>query len=272
MKIPESRNSGFGEILMYMWNFIASQGVESRWSKHAFWKLQVLNISFLQIIVTTAFSTFLVTLLSTKYFDVPFKELDDFATIRTHNICNAYPNVQFKGAQWKDIVNQPACDKFFKIRDYKSIYEVICNAHSHERLAYVVPGDLVNKFRCTVVKLDSIIPKPYLHVSVRPDFPYKELFDRFLIRMKATGIISRMENSFELPETTAAKFVDRKEDYKFDYNVATRGVRYMQVSYIFLPLIGMLLLGFIVLCIEWIVFVLKHFLCHNRTNSIGENN
>lgn len=125
-KITNKQNSTIGEVFMYMWTFIAAQGVETRWAKHAFWKVQVMNFSFLHIIVATGFSTFLVTLLSTKYYDMPFHELDDFARIRSHNICiwpNFSPSKYFykkfdNGTdvaldKWKDILNQPACESYF---------------------------------------------------------------------------------------------------------------------------------------------------------------
>lgn len=120
------QHSTLGEVFMYMWTFIASQGIDSRWKKHAFWKVQVLNFSWLHIIVATGFSTFLVTLLSTKYYDMPFHELDDFSIIRSYNICIhplTAPSMYFgtysaNGVlkpfkKWEGIVNQAACDRFF---------------------------------------------------------------------------------------------------------------------------------------------------------------
>lgn len=146
-KMKDKKHSSFGEVFMYMWTFIASQDVQSRWSKHAFWKLQVLNVSILQIVVATGFSTFLVTLLSTKYYEMPFHELDDFATIRSHNICvweDLSPAKFFfhrlhNGSmtplmKWKGMLNNPFCD--LKTIKFNSFEEKICE--TKEKAAFIV--------------------------------------------------------------------------------------------------------------------------------------
>ena len=151
-KIRENQHSSIGEVFMYMWNFIASQGVASRWSKHVFWKVQVLNISYLQIIVTTAFSTLLVALLSQKNHDVPFHQLDDFLKIRTHSICvfqnfsiyeyfyeqNGFHQLILR-QKWKEIVNTPDCDAYrFYYIDVPMEYEKdLCS--STKKIAFVIP-------------------------------------------------------------------------------------------------------------------------------------
>lgn len=148
-----NQHSSIGEIFMYMWTFIASQNIESRWKKHAFWKIQVFNFSFLHIIVATGFSTFLVTLLSTKTYNMPFHELDDFATIRSHNIC-VWPlaaSAKYFGIRtdfgtkikalekWKGILNEQVCDHFLKstfLKAGKTYEDFICETRG--KIAFVM--------------------------------------------------------------------------------------------------------------------------------------
>lgn len=153
-KIEENQHSSLGEVFMYMWTFIAAQGVETRWSKHAFWKIQVLNFSFLHIIAATGFSTFLVTLMSIKYYKMPFHELDDFARIRSHNICvwtQTAPAKYFEYRtatmemklyeKWEGIVNQAVCKPFSTLSNLTHLEEVICKTKG--KVAFVArAGDI----------------------------------------------------------------------------------------------------------------------------------
>lgn len=156
-KIEGKQHSSLGEVFMYMWTFIAGQSVESRWAKHAFWKIQVLNFSFLHIIVATGFSTFLVTLLSTKYYEMPFHNLDDFAKIRSHNIClttNTGPakffkdrtiKTEFKPLQkYEGILNEAVCDPFlnFNYLNGGNIEKVICETKG--KVAFVIGSGIIN--------------------------------------------------------------------------------------------------------------------------------
>lgn len=260
-KICETSDSSFGEVFIYMWNFIAGQGIQSRWSKYNFWKIQVLNISFLQIIATTAFSTFLVRLLSIKYYEVPFNEVEDFAKLRTHNICldrRLYANIHFVDTKWKKIVNPPTCEAFLNKNYYRNLYEIICN--SDEKIAYVVPSYFENNFKCSVVKLDYIIPKVYGDVMVHRGFRYKEQFNRMLIRMKAAGVLERITKSFDPKGKAARRLVDTSEEYKFEYNVETEGVMFLQIRYFVFFLFGSIACAFFILILEWIVYDVKSFL------------
>lgn len=75
------------DILVYMWTFYESRTIKPYRANSCFWKVQMINFSILQIITAAGFSTFLTTLMSTKYFSIPFKELADYARIRSHHIC-----------------------------------------------------------------------------------------------------------------------------------------------------------------------------------------
>lgn len=149
-KLSNKQHSTLGEVFMYMWTFIASQGIESRWTKKAFWKVQVLNFSYLHIIVATGFSTFLVTLLSTKYYEMPFHELDDFSRIRSHNICiwsltapvTYFGTLSANGVmkpfkKWEGIVNQAVCDPFFTNSfEKETVEDFICSTKG--KIAFVM--------------------------------------------------------------------------------------------------------------------------------------
>lgn len=150
-KITASQDSSLGDVFMYMWTFIAAQGVELRWSKHAFWKVQVVNFAFLHIIVATGFSTFMTTLLSTKYYEMPFHELEDFARIRSHTICVLPLSATRKYfgtitdikkidllEKWNGIVNKDICNPFFSFDDQKdkNLEDLICQTEG--KVAFVL--------------------------------------------------------------------------------------------------------------------------------------
>lgn len=259
-KIKETQHSSLSDIFIYMWNFIASQGIESRWTKFLFWKIQMMNISFLQIIVATGFSTFLVTLLSTKYYEMPYKVLEDFERIQTRSVCfEPFSDVgKFMLSQkwWAGPICFIPTSNKDQLQKDQELYELVCDSKDR---AYVVRREFPSNFHCLVVKLDNLFPKVDSEVPVHPSFRYKDRFSTFLLRMKTAGIIDRIQRVHETPTIISQRFVEKSTDYKAmtTYNVETEGVMFMQIKYFMIMLGCAIIFAFLVLIFEWIVFGVK---------------
>lgn len=106
-------------------------------------------------------------------------------------------------------------------------------------------------FKCPIVILDDIIHPPSQEtVVIHPGFRYKEMFNRFFIKMRTTGVISRI---YKKHETS-----DDPELYEstHTYNVAKQGVMFMQIQYFLILLACAFAFGFVVLAFELIFYKL----------------
>lgn len=104
------------------------------------------------------------------------------------------------------------------------------------------------------MKLTKLIPNIQRTVIIRPGFRYKELFNRFIIKMMSSGAIQRNQN-------VDKKFVDQSALYESmsTYNVETEGVMFLHIKYFVFMLAAAGALAFVISALEWI-FYYKHFL------------
>lgn len=78
------------DIFMYQANFWYNQTVSYFLNTVLSWKIQLLNATVFNIILMTAFSAKFVSLMSIRHFEQPFNNLEDFAQLKTHQICVPY--------------------------------------------------------------------------------------------------------------------------------------------------------------------------------------
>ena len=75
------------KVALYQSNFICNQAVSDYLEKFLSWRVLVITGFMFNCIFMVAFTAKFITNMSIRHFDQPFKNLEDFARLRTHAIC-----------------------------------------------------------------------------------------------------------------------------------------------------------------------------------------
>ena len=92
------------KVALYQANFICNQTVSDYLDKFLSWRILVITGFMFNCIFMVAFTAKFITNMSTRHFEQPFNNLDDFARLRTHTIC-VFPNLDPIYYFKKDLVN-----------------------------------------------------------------------------------------------------------------------------------------------------------------------
>ena len=248
------------KVALYQANFICNQTVSDYLDKFLSWRILTITGFIFNCIFMVAFTAKFITNMSIRHFDQPFHELEDFARLKTHNICLPpiiLPMVNFqvieKGyaktiqPKWKDIINPPMCKDFMK-----KYTENICKDNN---VAFIHPIHMFigKRVKCPVMELKGFFRPEAGTLLVNQGFKYKEQMNVKFLRLRETGIIERNLKRFGMTKDPLYNFQDR---YSEKYNVQVDGVMFDHVKYIVKMYFSFLPIPIIVLLME--IFIHKH--------------
>ena len=92
---------------------------------------------------------------------------------------------------------------------------------------------------------------------VNPDFPYRDEYNRFFIRMRTAGLFQRMSDRLSI----SSKFGKSADIYDSvsTYDVATKGVMFMQTKYFIVFFACSIIVAFIVLIFENVIYRVRNY-------------
>ncbi|XP_034950228.1 glutamate receptor ionotropic, delta-1-like [Chelonus insularis] len=187
------------------------------------WSLRCLIITSLLtgVLTSCGFSSTLTSHLAIKSSTVPISNLKDIVRERTHSLCFRKKSAPYSlfstkniadsplAPEWEDIVNTPNCPN---MENSDEVLNKLCEP----KLVYLeTPVSLLRVYQqvnhlCEIVKA----PEPTLQVkigfSMATSWPYRKLINKYLMRLRAGGILKYFEKKWipqEFPDGTEHKLI-----------------------------------------------------------------
>ncbi|CAO1437890.1 unnamed protein product [Diamesa hyperborea] len=249
------------KVALYQANFICNQAVSDYLEKFLSWRILVITGFIFNCIFMVAFTAKFITNMSIRHFDQPFHELEDFARLKTHNIClpdDMSPMTNFVvdtkefentiQPKWKDILNPPMCKNF--IQNYT---KELCKENNFA-LIYPVHMFKGKYVKCPVMELNGVFQSEYGTTVVNQGFKYKEQMNVAFLRLRELGIVKRNIKRFGILKDPLRNFQDRYSD---KYNVQDEGVMFDHVKYIIIIYFAFLPIPMTILLVEILIHKYK---------------
>lgn len=166
------------DVAMYEMNFVTTQNHRLPTDQHEkflSWRIQMVCQSVFNIVIACAFSAFILALLSVKSAEEPFHTIQDFATKRTHVICNFPHSVteeyfidsingkKYIKEEFSGIYNDESCKKV-----WNAVEKDVALCNGKKKMAIVIPSAQFQEFVSNILQFALIfnlfVGRPMRHV------------------------------------------------------------------------------------------------------------